>query len=428
MPYYSGALKAFTRAVGTVASQKQFAQKPWLIVGAGPAGLTLARSLVRQGRHVQVFDSECEHRGNRGLGLWGRSRAVLSHILADEDTGPTTLGVRPIGSSQNNDGAMRSTNTRLMEDSLRCPAAAYRSREGVWLSESRHDCALNRERVMTVLESEVLEALEAGLPEGAVQRGKSVVAVQHCSNFGNHESSRRAQRRKSEEEGGREGVVLTFDDGSTAEGIAVIGADGVHSTIRRLLLNTKGEKYAEKEASAGRDHKSTHSCGHEDGTGSATDAPSTGFSQRADISCDDPNTDAQRTGFCSHSGILLPIADDKCPSSADGVVERVANVSYVRESVLHKVLARVGSPYPLPSRSSFPSCHAFETLSEGRRFAFVPLGNGGAFWFATYPLPMSLPCKLGLLLPALVSSCLFHEDPFSLNTCVLSSSCRSAKP
>ena len=29
--------------------------------------------------------------------------------------------------------------------------------------------------------------------------------------------------------------------------------------------------------------------------------------------------------------------------------------------------------------------HAFETLSAGRRFAVVPLADGGAFWFATCP-------------------------------------------
>ena len=49
---------------------------PILIVGAGPAGLTLARSLARRGRAVRVFDAQCR-RPERGLGLWGRAQAAL---------------------------------------------------------------------------------------------------------------------------------------------------------------------------------------------------------------------------------------------------------------------------------------------------------------------------------------------------------------
>ena len=33
-----------------------------------------------------------------------------------------------------------------------------------------------------------------------------------------------------------------------------------------------------------------------------------------------------------------------------------------------------------------PPPRPFETLSQGRRFAMVPLAGGGAFWFATRPL------------------------------------------
>lgn len=159
-----------------------------LIVGAGPAGLTLARSLSRQRICVRVFDS-ATHRDDRGLGIWNRAQAALR-----------SLGI-----------------WRLFDDpllSLALPPAAYRSRDGAWLSRCSRT-PTNARRVQTLRESSLLRALEAELPEGAVRRG-AAAAVTHVV-----------------EEGG--GVRLSLADGTEVCGVALVAADGPASPVRAAL-------------------------------------------------------------------------------------------------------------------------------------------------------------------------------------------------
>ena len=289
-----------------------------LIAGAGTAGLTLARSLARQGRRFMVFDAEsgAGRLHDRGLGLWGRSQAAL----------------RALGLSELLDNSERT---------LRIPAAAYRSRSGDWLSASS-DTAANRVRVATLLESELLRALEDGLPPGSVRRGTTLVGA----------------------ETGASGVTLTFADGSRAEGSCLVGADGVSSTVRRLL-----------------------GFGGGGGAGSSSGA-------------------AVDTGYVSHSGLLLPSSG--APPSLGGSVHRGGSsdgegVEEGGEAALASALLRNAAPvvdatttsagattsagvstyYTAPATATAVDAHAFETLSRGRRFAMVPLARGGAFWFAT---------------------------------------------
>ena len=286
-----------------------------LIVGAGTAGLTLARALARQGRKFVVFDSASTSARlqDRGLGLWGRSQAVL----------------RALGLSDLLDDPART---------LRIPAAAYRSRAGHWLSASS-DTAANRVRVSTLLESELLAALEDGLPPGSVQRGATLVGA----------------------ETGADGVALTLADGSRVEGTALVGADGVCSTVRRLVPFGGG-------------------------SGAAVD-----------------------TGYIAHSGVLLP--GSGAPANLGGSVHRgesghgaadgggdlaaelLRNAAPVLDASVSKGTARASARasagagastfYSAPATAAAVPAHAFETLSLGRRFAMVPLARGGAFWFAT---------------------------------------------
>ena len=227
-----------------------------LIAGAGPAGLTLASALHRRGCAVAVYERQ-RRRPDRGLGLWGRSQVVLRE-----------LGL-----------------ANLLDDCHRIPAAAYRSRDGAWLSRSS-DTPANRVAVATLRESALLASLEASLPQGTVRRGASLAAVR-------------------EEE---DGVAVQLEDGHVERGTVLVGADGVGSAVRRFA-----------------------------------------FGEPAGALID--------TAQVSVSGILSPTA--------------IANLSDSggRTDTHADSLA-----------------HAFETLSAGRRFAVVPLADGGAFWFATCPV------------------------------------------
>ena len=157
-----------------------------LIVGCGVAGLTLARFLSRSGVPCRVFEASSHGaRADRGLGLWGRSQAALSE-----------LGLDPV-----------------LHRSHFIPAAAYRNREGTWLSRCSDNNPANARRVCTLRESALLAALAEGLPEGTIVPAAELVGAQE------HEDR----------------VALSFADGATAEGSIVVGADGVRSAVRRLL-------------------------------------------------------------------------------------------------------------------------------------------------------------------------------------------------
>ena len=225
-----------------------------LIAGAGPAGLTLASALHRRGCAVAVYERQAR-RPDRGLGLWGRSQVVLREL---------GLG-------------------NLLDDCRRIPAAAYRSRDGAWLSRSS-DTPANRVAVATLRESDLLASLEASLPQGTVRRGASLAAVR-------------------EEE---DGVAVQLEDGHVERGTVVVGADGVGSAVRRFA-------FAEPAGSCSID-----------------------------------------TGKISFSGILSPTAIASLSDSGGRTDAHADSLAY-----------------------------SFETLSAGRRFAVVPLADGGAFWFAT---------------------------------------------
>ena len=202
---------------------------------------------------MAVYERQAR-RPDRGLGLWGRSQVVLREL---------GLG-------------------NLLDDCRRIPAAAYRSRDGAWLSRSS-DTPANRVAVATLRESDLLASLEASLPQGTVRRGASLAAVR-------------------EEE---DGVAVQLEDGHVERGTVVVGADGVGSAVRRLA-----------------------------------------FPEPAEAAVD--------TGKISFSGILSPTAIASLSDSGGRTDAHADSLAY-----------------------------SFETLSAGRRFAVVPLADGGAFWFAT---------------------------------------------
>lgn len=159
-----------------------------LIVGAGPAGLTLARTLHRAGIDFCLFDHgpRGKQRPDRGLGLWNRSQGVLRELGA---------------------GWILEREAHLI------PPAAYRSRSGAWLSRCS-DTPPNQTRVASMLESTVLSALADGLPGDALVFGRRVTSLRETADR----------------------VLLSLDDGTEVEGSLVVGADGIHSVVRRCAF------------------------------------------------------------------------------------------------------------------------------------------------------------------------------------------------
>ena len=299
-------------------------QRPILIVGAGAAGLTLARSIALRGRAVQVFDRQIK-RLDRGLGIWGRSQAAL----------------RALGLSSLLDDADRT---------LRIPAAAYRSRRGDWLSACSNTAA-NHVRVNTLRESHLLKALEEGLPSGCVVRDVELIDVKTST----------------------KGVELTFDNGDTIQGAAVVGADGVHSTVRALLRDENNVRMGLAEA--------------------------TGFESHSGLLLPEAGAEAMRLGGSVHRNFfeqhvthddlsegLLRNAAPVCDSSSVrgrgwGSGSEITGDSAAGSGGSHQ---NANPMYSAPSSAASCSAHAFETLSAGRRFAMVPLAGGGAFWFGEH--------------------------------------------
>jgi FAD-dependent urate hydroxylase len=158
-----------------------------LVIGAGIGGLALGRALGRDGHEVTVFERADELRtSGAALTLWSNGTAVLSALEVSTDGlgAPIDL-LRQLGW----DGH------RLMDIDVSLAAAKYR----------HPHLSMPRRRL--------IERLASTLPEGTVVFGKRCVAVDQSP----------------------DGVRATFDDGSTAEGDVLAGADGYRSVVRDHL-------------------------------------------------------------------------------------------------------------------------------------------------------------------------------------------------
>lgn len=88
-----------------------------------------------------------------------------------------------------------------------------------------HDFA-EETRTRLIHRGDFIDALLGVLPEGMVHLGRRLASVQ----------------------GKGDGSVLTFADGETAEADLVVGADGIRSVVRRLLLSDKGPVFSGEHA------------------------------------------------------------------------------------------------------------------------------------------------------------------------------------
>ncbi|MPZ48228.1 MAG: NAD(P)-binding protein [Dehalococcoidia bacterium] len=171
------------------------------IVGAGMGGLTAASTLRKVGAGVQVYEQATDFaRIGAGIQMLPNSMKVL----------------RGIG----------------IEDKLRAFAFAPRSHlNRVWdtgevvtelpMPESRYGAPY-----LCMHRGDLHEALASALPGDIIHLGKKLTGL--------------------DQRGDR--VVLSFADGTTAEADAVVGADGLHSPVREIILGPENPHFSGRVA------------------------------------------------------------------------------------------------------------------------------------------------------------------------------------
>ncbi|WP_084516851.1 FAD-dependent oxidoreductase [Microtetraspora niveoalba] len=158
-----------------------------LVIGAGVGGLAVARSLLAAGHRVRVFERAAARRtGGAGLTIFSNGNAVLNDLGVSLDgIGGRIDRIDALTS----DGRLRTTmNLAHTADRFGFENASVSRRE-------------------------LLERLADGLPDDLVRYGMGCRSVTQ-----DHDR-----------------VTATFDDGTTATGDLLIGADGHHSVVRRQL-------------------------------------------------------------------------------------------------------------------------------------------------------------------------------------------------
>ncbi|MEV8503858.1 FAD-dependent monooxygenase [Actinoplanes sp. NPDC051475] len=171
--------------------------EPVLIIGAGIAGLALARALHREGIPYAIYERRTEA-ADAGLAVNLPGNAISA--LHRAGLGDAIEGVGfPVARRE-----YRTRRGRLLfgvdENAFWGPRAAPRC----------------------VRRADLHTMLRAGLPDGTVHLGLGVTAVRQDGT----------------------GVEVDLSDGSTARGVLVVGADGVRSTVRRAAFGDEGVRAA----------------------------------------------------------------------------------------------------------------------------------------------------------------------------------------
>ncbi|KAK4501620.1 hypothetical protein PRZ48_007429 [Zasmidium cellare] len=164
-----------------------------LIIGAGLAGLSLARTLRKSGIPYRIFDQAASDRyQGYGLSLHAETMPNLLEMLElDEKTLRDQISVNK--------------ETPFLPQSL-CDAVtgeAYGSTAAAFHAAEHRSFRTNRERLWKTIRGDVV-----------VEYGCKLVKIEH------HEHK----------------VVAKFANGKKVEGSLLVAADGVHSSIRGILL------------------------------------------------------------------------------------------------------------------------------------------------------------------------------------------------
>ncbi|BBZ10376.1 FAD-dependent oxidoreductase [Mycobacterium branderi] len=158
-----------------------------LVVGAGVGGISVARGLLRDGHDVTVFEQRPKlTTGGGAVTIWPNGATVLGQLSVDmAGAGQLLSTVRVLTSTGR---PIANLDLTTIMDRLGAP-------------------------VRMVPRRVLLERLLDGFPVDRVHCDVRVAGVVDT----------------------RDGVRVDFDDGTSAEGDVVIGADGLRSTIRRTL-------------------------------------------------------------------------------------------------------------------------------------------------------------------------------------------------
>lgn len=169
-----------------------------LILGGGIAGLTTAIALQRKNIDFTVYEAVPEIKAiGSGISLAGNAMKVLEQLQVAEQVKARGHLITSMIIQDEKGNYISALDTRKF------------TREYGMYNVAIHRGALH-------------EVLLGEIPPGRIQTGKKAIG------FNEKENS----------------VELKFDDGTKAEGAAVIVADGIHSTIRKQLLPNSTPRYA----------------------------------------------------------------------------------------------------------------------------------------------------------------------------------------
>jgi FAD-dependent urate hydroxylase len=157
-----------------------------LVVGAGVAGISIARGLLRDGHDVNVFERRPDMRpGGGAVTIWSNGSTVLAQLGVDMDGAGQLLSTVRIATSTGR--PLVNIDVTAIEARLGGP-------------------------VRMVPRRVLLERLLQGFPAERIRCNSRVVGAVST----------------------RDGVRIDFEDGSSAEGDLLIGADGLHSVVRDI--------------------------------------------------------------------------------------------------------------------------------------------------------------------------------------------------
>ncbi len=158
-----------------------------LVVGAGVGGISIARGLLRDGHDVTVFERRPDvTAGGGAVTIWSNGATVLGQLGVDMDGAGQLLSTLRVVTSTGRPVA--TLDLTAIVDRLGAP-------------------------VRMVPRRVLLERLLEGFPTDRIWCNARAVGVVSTQN----------------------GVRLEFEDGSSAEGDLLIGADGLHSMVRDVV-------------------------------------------------------------------------------------------------------------------------------------------------------------------------------------------------